>query len=83
MYSTNTYDSCTPTTNSNAVLFGERLKEIKEKRTRENADWVFGQAAALLFNSILFFEEICLNIFKCAKNNIIHEAKTKLCGFFW
>lgn len=41
---------------------------------------VFGQVAAL-FNTTLFFQE--LHIFKYAKNNIIHEAKTKLYGFFW
>lgn len=43
---------------------------------------VFGHIAILLFNSILFFKEICLNIFKYAKNSVIHETKRKLFGFF-
>lgn len=43
---------------------------------------VFGQVAGLLFNTNLFFEEIHLNVFKYAKNSIIHETKTKLYGLF-
>lgn len=75
------YDSCTPTTSSSADLFGERLKENKEIRARENADRGFWSGCSSSFQ-LCSFEEICFNIFKSAKPSIIHETNTKLYGFF-
>lgn len=76
-------------------MFGERLKEVK---ARENADWgscsgcssSFCGSSSFLDTSCWmaqgikspFFEEVCLKIFKYAKNSVMHETKENCMAAF-